>query len=85
MDVLTFETCWALNNEIIKRVTSSWSVFIQAYVRCVYCVLRGRLPGVLVYIVAKHVVKTFHKLWRTVTSLLDVEMSLSTTDGEGIC
>ena len=24
MDVLTFETCWALNNEI-KQVTSSWS------------------------------------------------------------
>jgi hypothetical protein len=29
MDVLTFEICWALNNEIIKQVTSSWSVFIQ--------------------------------------------------------
>ena len=30
MDVLTFETCWAVNNEIIKQVTSSWSIFIQA-------------------------------------------------------
>ena len=29
MDVLTFETCWALNNEIIKQVASSWSIFIQ--------------------------------------------------------
>ena len=29
MDVLTFETCWALNNEMIKQVTSSWSIFIQ--------------------------------------------------------
>jgi len=29
MDVLTFETCWALNNEIIKQVTSSWSIFMQ--------------------------------------------------------
>ena len=29
MDVLTFETCWAVNGEIIKRVTSSWSIFIQ--------------------------------------------------------
>ena len=29
MDVLTFETYWALNNEIIKQVTSSWSIFIQ--------------------------------------------------------
>jgi len=28
-DVLTSETCWALNNEIIKQVTSSWSLFIQ--------------------------------------------------------
>jgi len=29
MDVLTSETRWALNNEIIKQVTSSWSLFIQ--------------------------------------------------------
>ena len=29
MDVLIFETCWAVNGEIIKRVTSSWSIFIQ--------------------------------------------------------
>jgi hypothetical protein len=36
MDVPTFETCWAVNGEIIKRVTSSWSIFIQiclVYVR----------------------------------------------------
>jgi len=29
MDVLTPETCLELNNEIIKQVTSSWSLFIQ--------------------------------------------------------
>ena len=29
MDVLTSETCWALNNEIIKQVTSNLSLFIQ--------------------------------------------------------
>jgi len=29
MDVLTFETCWALNSEIINQVSSSWSIFIQ--------------------------------------------------------
>ena len=29
MDVLTFETCWAVNSEIIKQVTSSLSNFIQ--------------------------------------------------------
>jgi len=29
MDVWTSETCWALNNEIKKQVTSSWSLFIQ--------------------------------------------------------
>ena len=29
MDVLTSETCWAVNNEIIKQVTSSCSLFIQ--------------------------------------------------------
>ena len=28
-NVLTFEMCWAVNSEIIKQVTSSWSVFIQ--------------------------------------------------------
>ena len=33
MDVLTSETCWALNNEIIKQMTSSWSLFIQLYYR----------------------------------------------------
>jgi len=34
MDVLTSETCWALNNEIIKQVTSSWSLFIQLNMNC---------------------------------------------------
>ena len=29
MDVFTSETCWALNKEIIKQVTSSWSLFTQ--------------------------------------------------------
>ena len=29
VDVVTSETCWALNNEIIKQVTSSWPLFIQ--------------------------------------------------------
>ena len=29
MDVLTFETYGAVNSEIIKQVTSSWSIFIQ--------------------------------------------------------
>ena len=29
MDILTFETCWAVNSEIIEQVTSSWSIFIQ--------------------------------------------------------
>jgi len=29
MDVLTFETYWAVNSEIIKQVTSGWPIFIQ--------------------------------------------------------
>jgi hypothetical protein len=29
MKVLTFETCWAVNSEIIKQVTSRWSIFIH--------------------------------------------------------
>jgi len=35
MDVLTSETCWALNNVIIKQVTSSWSLFIHRKCCCV--------------------------------------------------
>jgi hypothetical protein len=34
MDALTFETCWAVNSEIIKQVTSSWSIFIQLISLC---------------------------------------------------
>ena len=36
MDVLTSETCWGLNNEIIKQVTSSWSLFIQLSRWCAF-------------------------------------------------
>ena len=32
-DVLTFETCRAVNSEIIKQVTSSWSILIQQILR----------------------------------------------------
>jgi len=35
MDVLTSETCWAVNNKIIKQVTLSWSLFIQLSVQLV--------------------------------------------------
>ena len=31
MDVLTSETCRAVNSEITKQVTSSWSIFIQLF------------------------------------------------------
>jgi len=41
MDVLTSETCWALNNEIIKQVTSSWSLFIQRMLSFACCYLDG--------------------------------------------
>ena len=34
MNVLTFKTCWAVNSEIIKQVTSSWSIFIQLSSPC---------------------------------------------------
>ena len=29
IDVLTLETCWAVNSEIIKQMTSSWYIFIE--------------------------------------------------------
>ena len=45
MDVLTFETCWAVNSEIIKQVTSSWFIFIQHtimfMIQIVWDVVRG--------------------------------------------
>jgi len=36
MDVLTSEICWALNNEIIRQATSSWSIFIQLSWWCTF-------------------------------------------------
>jgi len=36
MDVLTSETCWEVNNEIIKQVTSSRSLFIQLSRWCTF-------------------------------------------------
>jgi len=44
MDVLTSETCWAVNNEIIKQVTSSWSIFIQ--LSSVIFVANSRTPSI---------------------------------------
>ena len=44
MDVLTFETCWAVNSEIIKEVTSSWSIFIQQTI--VYQVCMNDFQGI---------------------------------------
>ena len=34
MDVLTSETCWALNKVIIKQVASNWPLFTQLSRRC---------------------------------------------------
>ena len=45
MDVLTSETCWALNNEIKKQVISSWSLFIQLFFLELASVLPLRLPS----------------------------------------
>ena len=36
MDVLTSETCWALNKVIIKQVASSWSLFTQLPKWCTF-------------------------------------------------
>ena len=45
MDVLTSETCWALNNEIIMQVTSSWSLFIQLFLWISYLNLNNTEHG----------------------------------------
>jgi len=47
MDVLTSETCWALNNVITKQVTSSCSLFIQRYLS-VWTICYFRLVQTLV-------------------------------------
>ena len=45
MDVLTSETCWAVNNEIIKQVTSSWSLFnYHRYMFKTYTFLYEKCP-----------------------------------------
>jgi len=49
VDVLTSETCWALNNEIIKQVTSSWSLFIQQITRILFKRVLGLKSAVLVF------------------------------------
>jgi len=36
MDILIFEKCWAVNSEIIKQVTSSWSIFTQLSVNTLH-------------------------------------------------
>ena len=46
MDVLTSETCLALNNAIIKQVTSSWSLFIQIGV---YNKIKNRTKIIKIY------------------------------------
>jgi len=49
MDVLTFETRWVENSEIIKQVTSSWSIFIQLSIfslALIYCKQISSVDGV---------------------------------------
>ena len=42
MNVLTFETCWTVNSEIIKQMTSIWSIFIQVIIKYYACNLVAR-------------------------------------------
>ena len=37
-DVLTFETCWALNKEIIKQMTSNWSLSLLNYEKIIWLI-----------------------------------------------
>jgi len=46
-DVLTSGTFRALNNEIIKQVTSSWSLFIQLFLRQFIYTIAIRLFNIL--------------------------------------
>ena len=37
VDVLIFETCWAVNSGIIMQVTSSWSILTQQFCLFFFC------------------------------------------------
>jgi len=52
MYVLTSETCWGLNNEIIKQVTSSWFLFIQSVYLFVFAswMVRSRLGQTIFFV-----------------------------------
>ena len=52
MDVLTSETCWALNKEIIKEVTSSWSLFILYIYIYIYIYMKYLMS--VISVVQKH-------------------------------
>ena len=47
MDVLTSETCWALSNEIIKQVASSWSLFTHPPID-IYMIRKYYIQGCIV-------------------------------------
>ena len=52
MDVLTFKTCRAVNSEIRKQVTSSWSISIQKFLILIKIQLDAAVRS-LIYFTAK--------------------------------
>ena len=66
-DVNTSETCWPLNNEIIKQVTSSWSLFIQhpyflLWWSNAHCQPRRIFPPCVTYWTALPISRSFYTL-----------------------
>ena len=62
MDVLTSETCWALNKEIIKQVTSSWSLFTQKKIFVYFEPWIRFVPGVLFWYLERPKLEADHKV-----------------------
>ena len=89
MDVLTFETCWAVNGEILKRVISGWSIFIQLFFRC--CATGNSCLSICLSVCLKGIYNQFvqiflnwtgsHKVTRALVSL---EMTLRQSFAEWI-
>jgi hypothetical protein len=77
MDVLTFETCCAVNSEIIKKVISSWSVSVQLclFHSTVFDVqYNSPVHGLLLpFLYPKHAVQ--HKIQQQQTQYITAESS----------
>jgi hypothetical protein len=80
MDVLTPETCWAINNEIKKQVTPSWSLFIQLKLEIFLLSIILLFPSLIRLITRGHYLNI-----KTSISRLDYNLKMATVVIAGFC